>query len=106
MSHSDSSAIRKPKKSRISCCFTSKQTAPAFALGAVRVNALRLFSLFVLTFILLLGSGAHRSGLDLDPVLGFHPVLGLDLVRAADAVFAAQSLALGFFRLPCVDLLV
>ncbi len=33
------------------------KTAPAFALGAVRVNALRLFSLFVLTFILLLGSG-------------------------------------------------
>src|SRR5438874_381474 len=57
MSHSDSSAIRKPKKSRINCCLASKQTAPAFALGAVRVNALRLFSLFVLSFILLLGSG-------------------------------------------------
>src|SRR2546421_12857257 len=117
MSHSDSSAIRKPKKSRISCCLASKQTAPAFALGAVRVNALRLFSLFVLTFILLLGSGVATPllialvltltlSLAFTLSLTFTLSLALTLSGLLTLFLLLRALALVFLGLPCVDLLV
>src|SRR6266550_989277 len=96
MSHSDSSAIRKPKKSRISCCLASKQTAPAFALGAVRVNALCLFSLFVLTFILLLGSGV-ATPLLIALALTFTLSLALTLSGLLTLFLLLRALTLVFF---------
>jgi len=86
-------------------------------LGAVRVNALRLFSLFVLTFILLLGSGVATPllialvltltlSLAFTLSLTFTLSLALTLSGLLTLFLLLRALTLVFFVLPCVDLLV
>src|SRR5437762_1543434 len=78
------------------------RTAPAFALGAVRVNALRLFSLFVLAFILLLGCGVATPllialALTLTLSLAFTLSLALTLSGLLTLFLLLRALTLVFF---------